>query len=95
MEIIDFMDQCSGKYKSKYTFNSITNFDVPYTRHFYGVKHGKGLSDRAGGRLKKCMHDAVKAKHTLLNANDIDENCKQVYFVQEMCNEPSDEICRP
>ena len=36
------------------------------------------------------MHNAVKTKHTFQNANDIDEYCRQAYFVQEMCNEPNE-----
>ena len=54
-EIIEFTDQASGQYKSKFTFYTITKFDVPYTRHFYGVKHGKDPSDRSGGQFKKSM----------------------------------------
>ena len=87
MEIIDFMDQCSGQSKSKFTFHNITKFNIPYTRHFYGVKHGKGPSDRAGGRFKKFMRNAVKAKHTFQNVNDVYEYCKEAYFIQEKCNE--------
>ena len=54
-EIIEFTDQASGQYKSKFMFYAIMKFDVLYTRHFYGVKHGKGPSDRSGGRFKKSM----------------------------------------
>ena len=90
MEIIDFTDQCSGQYKSRFTFHSMTKFNIPYTRHFYGVKHGKGPSDKAGGRFKKCMRNAVKAKHTFQNANDVYEYCKEAYFVQEKCNETNE-----
>ena len=54
-EIIEFTDQASGQYKSKFTFYAIMKFDVPYTRHFYGVKHRKGPSDRSGRRFKKSM----------------------------------------
>ena len=86
MEIIDFTDQCSGQNKSRFTFHNITKFNIPYTRHFYGVKHEKGPSDRAGGRFKKCMCNAVKAKHTFQNANDVYEYCKEAYFIQEKCN---------
>ena len=53
LEVIEFTDQALGQYKSKFTFNNITKFDFPYTRHFYCVKHGKGPSDRSGRRFKK------------------------------------------
>ena len=33
------------------------------------------------------MCNAVKAKHTFQNANDVYEYCKEAYFVQEKCNE--------
>ena len=90
MEIIDFTDQCSGQYKSRFIFHNITKFNIPYTRHFYGVKHGKDPSDRAGGRFKKCMCNAVKAKQTFQNATDVDEYCKQAYFVQEKCSKTNE-----
>ena len=32
------------------------------------------------------MCNAVKAKHTFQNANDVYEYCKEAYFVQEKCN---------
>ena len=52
MEIIDFMDQYSEQYKRNFTFHNIMKFNIPYTRHFYGVKHGKGPSDRPGEGLR-------------------------------------------
>ena len=58
-EIIAFTDQASGQYKSKFTFYAIMKFDV---------KHGKGPSDRSGGRFKKSMQNAMKSKEVLLNA---------------------------
>ena len=41
----------------------------------------------AGERFKKFMCNAVKAKHTFQNANDVYEYCKEAYFIQEKCNE--------
>ena len=101
-EIIKFTDQASGQYKSKFTFYTITKFDVPYTRHFYGVKHGKGPSDRSGGWFKKSMQNAVKSKEVLLNARQIEGYCRCEYFQQNACKEhnkmnesdnSSDELC--
>ena len=52
MEIIDFTDNYSSQYKSKFTFHNIMKFGVPYTWHYYGVKHCKGPSDTSGDALK-------------------------------------------
>ena len=60
---------------------------MPYTRHFYGVKHGKGPSDQSGGRFKKSMWNAVKSKEILLNLRQIEEYCHRQYFKQIVCNE--------
>ena len=101
-EIIKFTDQASGQYKSKFTFYAIMKFDVPYTRHFYGVKHGKGPSDRSGGWFKKSMRNAVNSKEVLLNARQIEDYCRREYFQQNACKEHnetnksdngSDELC--
>ena len=101
-EIIEFTDQTSGQYKSKFTFYTITKFDVPYTRHFYGVKHGKSPSDRSGGQFKKSMRNAVKSKEVPLNARQIEDYCHREYFQQNACKEhnkmiksdnSSDELC--
>ena len=91
LEILEFTDQSSGQYKSKFTFNNITKFDIPYSRHFYGVKHGKGPSDRSGGRFKKSIRDAVKSKHILLSAADIEKYCRKEYYTQTTCNQSSNE----
>ena len=36
------------------------------------------------------MRNAVKAKHTFQNANDVYEYCKEAYFIQEKCNETNE-----
>ena len=93
-EIIEFTDQASGQYKSKFTFYAITKFDVPYTRHFYGVKHRKGPSDRSGRRFKKSMQNAVKSKEILLNARQIEQYCDREYFKQIVCNKRNESLQR-
>ena len=85
-EIIEFTDHASSQYKSKYTFYYLTKLGVPCTRHYFGVKHGKGLSDRAGGNFKRKIRSAVKAGHELLDANSIEEYCKIHYDRQEVCS---------
>ena len=91
LEVIEFTDQASSQYKSKFTFNNITEFDFPYTRHFYCVKHGKGPSDRSGGRFKKFLRKSVKSKILLLNATDIKKYCRSKYYKQSSCTGPTNE----
>ena len=91
LEVIEFTDQASGQYKSKFTFHNKTKFDFPYTRHYYGVKHGKGPSDRSGGRFKKFLRKAVKSKVILLNAVDIEKYCRSEYYEQSRCCQPTNE----
>ena len=85
-EIIEFTDHASSQYKSKFTFNNMTKLDIPCTRHFYGVKHGKGPLDRAGANFKRAIQSAVKAGHELLTANAIENYCKEHFDRQILCN---------
>ena len=92
-EIIEFIDNCSAQYKSRFMFHTITKFNIPYTRHYYGVKHGKGPSDQAGGRFKKFLRDVMKAKHILLSAQQIEAYCRDAYCMQRMCNRQNNKLC--
>ena len=84
-EIIEFTDHAASQYKSRFTFYYLTELGIPCTRHYFGVKHGKGPSDRAGGNFKRKIRDAVKAGHILLNADSIEEYCKTKYYRQDVC----------
>ena len=44
----------------------LTVLEMPNTRNYFGVKHGKGPSDRAGAHYKHFVCSAVKAKKALL-----------------------------
>ena len=85
-EIIEFTDHASSQYKSKFTFNNMTKLDIPCTWHFFGVKHGKGPSDRAGANFKRAIRSAVKAGHELLTANAIENYCKEHFDRQILCD---------
>ena len=74
-EIIEFTDHASSQYKSRFTFYYMTLLDVPCTRHYFGVKHGKGLSDRAGANFKCKIRSAVRVGKILLSADAIAEYC--------------------
>ena len=54
-EIIEFSDHSASQYKSQYTVYYMTKLGIPCTRHYFGVKHSKGPSDRAGGNFKRTI----------------------------------------
>ena len=54
-EIIEFTDHSALQYKSRYTFYYMMKLGIPCTRHYFGVKHSKGPSDRAGGNFKRTI----------------------------------------
>ena len=54
-EIIKFTDHSALQYKSWYTFYYMMKLGIPCTRHYFGVKHSKGPSDRAGGNFKRTI----------------------------------------
>ena len=70
-EIIEFTDYASSQYKSRYTFYYVKKLDIPCTRQYFRVKHGKGSSDTAGGNFKRTIRAAVKAGHELLHVNAV------------------------
>ena len=74
-EIIEFTDHMSSQYKGRFTFYYMTLLDIPCTRHYFGVKHGKGPSDQAGANFKRKIRAAVRAGNILLHADAIEEYC--------------------
>ena len=84
-EIIEFTDHMSSQYKSRFTFYYMTLLDIPYTCHYFGVKHGKGPSDWPGANFKRKIRAAVRAGNTLLNADAIEEYCKENFDRQVEC----------
>ena len=94
-EIIEYTDQSSGQYKSKFTFYYITKTEVdgkvvPSSRHFFGVKHGKGPSDRAGGTFKRTIRNAVKSGKMLLTSDAVEKFCQTKYNHQQSCRNRTD-----
>ena len=65
-EIIEWTDHASSQYKSRKAFFRMTMSDIPTTRNYFGVKHGKGPSDRAGAHFKNFVAGVVKSKKALL-----------------------------
>ena len=86
-EIIEFTDHASSQYKSRFTFHYMTMLNVPCTHHYFGVKHGKGPSDRAGANFKRKIRSAVKSGKILLNSNAVEDYCKENFDRQTRCDE--------
>ena len=84
-EIIEFTDHASSQYKSRFTFYYMTLLDVPCTRHYFGVKHSKGPSDRTGANFKCTVRSAVRAGKILLSADAIAEYCRENFDLQIGC----------
>ena len=84
-EIIELTYHASSQYKSWYTFYYVTKLATPCTRHYFGVKHRKGPSDRAGGNFKRTIRAAVKTGHELLHVKALEEYCKVNFDRQELC----------
>ena len=77
-EIIEFTDHAASQYKLKFSFFNLSKMEIPTTRHYFGVKHGKGPSDCAGSNYKKFV------KKTILTGKNFD-NCTELgeYSVTE------------
>ncbi len=55
--VIQFTDNCAAQYKSKLPFQYISEHTIPWERHYFGAKHGKGPADAAIGHLKRRLDD--------------------------------------
>ena len=65
-EVIEWTDQASNQYKSQKAFFQMTISNLPITHNYFGLKHGKGPSDRAGVHFKNFATGVVKSKKALL-----------------------------
>ena len=62
-EVIEFTNHAAAQYKSRFSFYNLSNMEIPTTRHYFGVKHGKGPVDCAGVNYKKiCKTANIKRK---------------------------------
>ena len=59
--------------------------DVPCTRHYFSVKHGKGPLDRTGANFKCKIRSAVRAGKILLSTDGIAEYCRENFDCQIGC----------
>ena len=83
-EIIEFTDHASSQYKSKYSFFNLSNMEIPITRHYFGVKHGKGPSDSAGAHFKKFVKQTILKGKNLYSCAEVGEYSVTKYVKQDV-----------
>ena len=83
-EIIEFTDHASSQYKSKFSFFNLSNMQIPTTRHYFGVKHGKGPSDCAGANYKKFVKKTILTGHNFDNCEDLGNYSMMQYVEQSV-----------
>ena len=91
-EIIEFTDHCASQYKGKTAFFLLSEMKYPLCRHYFGVKHGKGPSDRAGAHFKNFIRKVVKSgKSEMSNCSQLAKFCQDEYDFQKECDENGNE----
>ena len=79
-KIVQFCDNCSRQYKSKWPFQFISEAGILTIRMFFGACHGKGPADGAVGGIKSVAKRAVKVRQVVIkNAKDFTEFCKSKF----------------
>ena len=80
LEILEWTDNAPCQYKSRNCFQRISLMKYPITRNFFGEKHGKGPSDRAGACFKTYVSKIVKSKKaTFPTIEDLASYCTDNY----------------
>ena len=83
-EIIEFTDHTSSQYKSRYSFFNVSNMEIPTTRYYFGVKHGKGPSDCAGANYKKFVKQTILKGINFDNTAELGEYSVMKYIQQSI-----------
>ena len=83
-EIIEFTDYASSQYKSRYSFFNLSNMEIPTTRHYFGVKHGKGPLDCTGANYKKFVKQTVLKGINFDNTAELGEYSVMNYVQQSV-----------
>ena len=86
-EIIEFTDHAAAQYKSRFSFFNLSNMQIPTTRHYFGMKHGKGPSDRAGANYKKFVRQAVLKGVHFENCADLGQYSVMNYLQQTITHQ--------
>lgn len=69
-ELHEFTDQCSQQFKSCIYFFFLSVMKLLTVRHYFGVRHGKSPSDRAGANFKRFVKQAIKPGNVHLRTID-------------------------
>ena len=86
LEILEWTDNAPSQYKSRNCFQRMSLMKYPITRNFFGEKHGKGPSDRAGACFKTYVSKIVKSKKaTFPTIEDLASYCTDNYEWQVEC----------
>ena len=76
--IIQFCDNCSDQYKSKGSFQFISEAGIPTIHMYFRGHHEKGLADSAAGWIKSAATRAVKCCQAVFhNAREFFEFCQK------------------
>ena len=68
--IFQWSDNCINQYKSKYTFDILSESVTPKMWNYYGEKHGKSAADRIIGRLKMKIDQEIRSGTVTLDTTD-------------------------
>ena len=86
VEILEWTDNTPAQYKSKNCFQRMSLMQKLITRNFFGEKHGKGPSDRAGACFKTYISKIVKSKKaTFPTIEELARYCTDNYEWQVEC----------
>ena len=86
VEILEWTDNAPTQYKNKNCFQRMSLMQKPITRNFFGEKHGKGPSNRAGACFKTYVSKIVKSKKaTFSTIEDLASYCTDNYEWQVEC----------
>ena len=86
VEILEWTDNAPTQYKNRNSFQRMSLMAKPITRNYFGEKHGKGPSDRAGACFKTYISKIVKSKKsTLTTIEELARYCTDNYERQVEC----------
>ena len=92
-EIIEFTDHAAAQYKSHFSFYNLSNMEIPTTRHYFGVKHGKGPADFAGANYKKFVKQQILKGKNFENCTELGEYSMMEYVAQSMMHGNKKQKC--
>lgn len=83
-ELIEYTDNAGQQYKNKDFFLYLSMMKIRATRHFFGVRHGKGPSDRAAANFKNFVKNVIKTgKVNFRTVQELVDYCAEHYEKNE------------